>query len=564
MRQKIFATQQMAKELQKEAIAIWRQGNHEEHMEGMEKDPVISLLMTALAYQNYAADNELERLKEEVFEDFSRMLIPYELCHAVPASVLIQTIPEEKVSKVGLDAKNAFLLADNRYNFIPLLHTTVYNVKVSSIVRMDTRRWKVSLAFKEPVSSLGGLSFLVDNPNFKDLNITVNGKPLSLIKPWNHADLPLSECFSIDSMLYNRSLAYDASATWFDMFAQHNKRMFVVDRYQSASLFQRETDKIDLVFEFVGIDEEFSFDKTRLLLNCVMLVNATLRGATLSTSAPIARITGSESTQGESFLHLLRPSSEQIFKDLQFCLRRSATERFNTNSLLKLLHCLLDKFSADYYAFMQVERLKNGMEVSRLFQWLKNLTYYLEETPQAFSSGVYLLMKKEKDTADGMKSLTVNYLTTQGSHVNDVLSKNSIFSVPAGLSMVETRVISEPVPGQDEIQGEDALNSVSRYYLVTGNRLVTPADVKIFCYNEMLRRYNIDSSMIRRMVVKNNIQSERGHSGFETVVDITLIGDVFVKRSFSDKISQAELVLQKMIEVRSATPYPVQVTILID
>lgn len=105
---------------------------------------------------------------------------------------------------------------------------------------------------------------------------------------------------------------------------------------------------------------------------------------------------------------------------------------------------------------------------------------------------------------------------------------------------------------------------MSRFYLVTGNRLVTPADVKIFCYNEMLRRYNIDSSMIRRMVVKNNIQSERGHSGFETVVDITLIGDVFVKRSFSAKISQAELVLQKMIEVRSATPYPVQVTIRID
>ena len=49
MRQKIFATQQMAKELQKEAIAIWSQGIHEEYLEGMEKDPVVSLLMTALA-----------------------------------------------------------------------------------------------------------------------------------------------------------------------------------------------------------------------------------------------------------------------------------------------------------------------------------------------------------------------------------------------------------------------------------------------------------------------------------------------------------------------------------
>ena len=70
MRQKIFGTQQIAKELEKEAIAIWRQGNHDEYLEGIEKDPVISLLMTALAYQEYAADYEMERLKTEVLEDF--------------------------------------------------------------------------------------------------------------------------------------------------------------------------------------------------------------------------------------------------------------------------------------------------------------------------------------------------------------------------------------------------------------------------------------------------------------------------------------------------------------
>ena len=49
MRQKIFGTQQIAKELEKEAIAIWRQGNHDEYLEGIEKDPVISLLMCILS-----------------------------------------------------------------------------------------------------------------------------------------------------------------------------------------------------------------------------------------------------------------------------------------------------------------------------------------------------------------------------------------------------------------------------------------------------------------------------------------------------------------------------------
>lgn len=561
MRQKIYATQEIAQELQKEAIAIWRQGNHEEYLEGIEKDPVISLLMTALAYQDYAADHELERLKSEVMEDFSRMLIPYELCHAVPASVLLQTAVEEKVSKLTIGANQTFALADNKYNFIPLLNTTVYNVTIRSIVRMDARRWKVSLSFKEPVSNLAGLSFLINNPYFKDLNITIGGRPLSLIKPWDYAELPLSSCFSIDAMLYNQSLAFDASATWFDMFAQQNKRLFVVDSFQPNDGRIRETDNLDLVFEFMGIKDEFSFDKSQLLLNCVLLVNATLHGATLSTTSPITRIAGNEGNQTETLLHLLRPSSEQLYKDVEFTVRRAATERFNVNGLLKLLHCLLDKYTTDYYAFMQVERLKNGMDVNRLYQWLKNLTQYIEEVPQSFTSGAYLMMKKGKEGVGETPSLTVNYLTTSGSRVNGALNINSIFNVPAGLSVTGTRVIADPVPGLDEVQGADVMNSLSKYYMVTNNRLVTPADIKIFCYNELLRRYNLDSSLVSRISVRNHIHSERGHSGFETFVDITLVGDMFVKKSFTDKLSQAELVLQKMIEVRSATLYPVQVSI---
>ena len=123
MRQKLFATGQMAKDLQKEAMAIYRQSNNEEYFEGMENDPVISLLMTALAYQEYAADNELSRLKSEVFEDFSRMLIPYDLCHANPASVLVKTSTDDGVNTVQLHAGMSFSLSENRFNFMPLLES---------------------------------------------------------------------------------------------------------------------------------------------------------------------------------------------------------------------------------------------------------------------------------------------------------------------------------------------------------------------------------------------------------------------------------------------------------
>ncbi len=556
MRQKIFGTQQIANELRKEAVAIWRQGNHEEYLEGMENDPVVSLLMTALAYQEYATDYEMARLKAEVLEDFSHMLIPYDLCHAVPASVIVQTATESQVSQVKLTSAQTFNLSENKYSFTPLLNTTVYQVTVKSIARLDARRWKVSLFFKEPISSLTGLSFLVDNPNFKDLNVTIDGRRVSLIKPWDYASLPLADCFSLDTMLYNNSLAYDASATWFDLFAQHNKRLFVVDDYQSEKIIMRETNNLDLVFEFVGINDAFGFDKSQLLLNSVLLVNAELHSATLSHSSSIVRVGGDE--DNGYLLHLLRPSNNQMYRNVKFSVRRVANERFNVNGLLKLLHCLLDKYSSDYYAFMQID--KNGIDAARLYQWLKNLTQYLEKIPQTFSSGVYLMMSRNMEQGEE-QSLMVQYLTTSGGKLNGILTKDSSFNVPTGLSMSETQIVSDPMPGYDEAQGEDVMNSVSKYYMVTGNRLVTPADIKIFCYNELLRRYNLDSSLIQRMSVKNHIRSERGHSGFETVVDIILVNDVFVKRSFLDKITQAELVLQKMIEVRSTAIYPVHVSI---
>lgn len=556
MRQKIYATQQMAEELMKEAIAIWKQGNQAEHLEGIDKDPVVSLLMTALAYQEYIAEGELERLRAEVLDDFAQMLIPYELTHAVPASTIIQTSTEENVAEIELGSQNAFQIGGSGCSFIPLLKTKIFNASVKSIERLDARRWRVTLNFKEPVTSLGGLAFMVENERFKDLEVTLNGRRVELVKPWQYANLPLADCFSIDTQLYNTTLAFDAGATWFDLFAQHNKRMFVVERWQEEPLKQA-NDSLNLIFEFKGIGADFSFDKTKLLLNTTILVNVAQRSVRLSSEKPIAHI-----ASNEQMLHLLRPSADQIFGgNTPFIIRRAATQRFNVNGLLRLLHCIIDKYSTDYYAFMQVERARNGLDGARLYQWLKTLVKYVEEVPGAFTSGMYLMLKKTEGHEED--SLHINYLTTQGSVANSILDGGHITGVPTGLSLTDTRRVGGYLPGHDEVQGADAQHSLSRYFLITGNRLVTPADLKIFCYNEMLLRYNIASSQIKNITVRNNISCDPENCGFETEVLIMLVDDIFVQRSFADKIPQAEIVLQKMMEVRSASMYPIRLKIII-
>ena len=120
------------------------------------------------------------------------------------------------------------------------------------------------------------------------------------------------------------------------------------------------------------------------------------------------------------------------------------------------------------------------------------------------------------------------------------------------------------MPGFDEVQNIDAENTLTRYYLTTNDRIVTPADIKILCYNELVIRFGITNDMITSIRVRTSRRTERNHCGLETQVYISLKNDPYIKRSFQEKIPMTEMLLQKMIEVRSTNILPVQVSIEIN
>ena len=129
------------------------------------------------------------------------------------------------------------------------------------------------------------------------------------------------------------------------------------------------------------------------------------------------------------------------------------------------------------------------------------------------------------------------------------------------LPALSARLLADPMPGFDELQSLDAQNTLARYYLITNDRIVTPADIKVLCYNELAGRFGIMNDMVERIKVRQVQHAERNHCGFETQVFITLKDNPYIRRSFQDKIPMTELTLQKMIEVRSTNVFPVQVTI---
>ena len=570
MKQTLFETKLRADELLKKAIEIWQKSSQSETLEGIENDPVLTLLMTALAYQANELENDFDHMKADVIEEFSHMLTPYEAAHALPATALVETALDDQQEEVELGPQHIFTLSNTKVEFMPLLHTRVLNVAVDSIVRLDGRRWKVTLQFKTPNLDLSGFCFAIKNQNYKDLDISIKGQTLSLLKPWNYSDLPLSPCFSIDNIFYNRSATCQPSPVSLELFAWQNVRMYYIPYYQTHKALPGSRDSVEMIFEFCGINDDFIFDKNNLALNTVILVNAKLNTVTLSAANPIIRVAGFDTqseesyTYGRQFLHVLRPPEDQIFGNVPIEVRRIAADRFNQGSLVKMLQTLLNKYYSDFYAFQNIQDAMNDRVIHGLSEILQRLQTAAKQNNTLSIPGVYLMLQPTENFRQQAISLDINYVTTAGAGINDLLSEDSIFSPPAGFNASATRLVGAPMPGVDEIRDQKTEASLRRYYMTTHDRLVTPADIKQFCYHQLLLHFNIVRDMVKSITINHRQQPGSCHCGYEIVVEIVLMDNSFVKRGFADKIHQAEVLLKGMMNVRSANIYPIQVIISLE
>ena len=554
MKEDIYSTRQRATDLLNEALAIWQKGDHIDQLEGLATDPVFSLLMTALAYRANEMDSEIERLRQDVLDEFARLLMPYEASHAVPATTVVEAELQNDVPELTLTETSIFTLPDSGFTFMPLLRSRLINATINSVIRLDGRRWKVVINFSTPISDLSGLTFAVRDARFKDLKITVNGhQMLPLIKPWNYANLPLQPCFSVAALLYNRAQMYQASLTPLEIYARQNVALFSVAHTGTAHLLPVESDRVELTFDFTGIPTNFVFDKDHIKLNTILLVNAKLSTATLTADKPIVRLAG------EQLMHLLPPASEQLFGKTPVPVRRIGADRFNRAALRRLVNSLSTKFDSDYYAFLQVDNANIKTILTRIQEGLVQLIKSTQNNALVEQPGVYLMLER-KAIANQAVSLDISYLTTSGAALNGNIKPDSQFTSPAGIKSTSVRQIASPIYGIDETDNTESAQTMLRYYMVTNDRIVTPADIKLFCYARLMSLYTIGPDLVDDISVRNRL-TEQSDSGYCIQVSIVLHDNSFIRRTFEDKIPQAEMLLQTMMEIRSNQLYPIYVSI---
>lgn len=561
MTQSLFETRQRAEELMRQAIAIWRQSDRSESLEGIEKDPVFSLLMTALAYQSNEIDNDIERLKNDVAEDIAHMLSPLYPGGAIPATAAVELMPADGVDQCTIDERNGFVLSGTPYKFLPALKTRAINCRIDSVERLDGRRWKLTLKFNNPIYDFSGFAFAIKDLQYRELTLSAGGRELPLISPTDYADMPVTDSLSIDTLLYNRSMTWRSSFAAIDMFARQNVRLYCIRSFKDRGGYA----ELPLIFEFSGIGEGFVFDRSKIALNATILANADISSVSLDRNSPVARISGSLPGSGEAgrqFLHLIRPSDEQIYSGAEIDVRRVAADRFNRAGLVKLLGSLMNKIDSDYYAFYGVKELSDERTLSQLRAILGKLIKAASADGSSIAPGVYVMLRQQGQARGA--SLKLGYVTCSGDEPNKFLDENSSFVPSGGIRADSVRQIAAPTPGFNEPSSDDEQKSYMRYYTATRDRIVTPYDIKIFCYNELFTRYGISSAMVEGISVGHRLQNGSDRRGYEIVAEIRLAAGDFVKRSFTGKISSAETLLQSLLTVRTNGIYPIRVNISID
>lgn len=517
----------------------WEKDNPNAPLYGMERDPLVNLLLTALAYQELQIEADINRFRSGMVDELEEAMLPYHLTKAVPAIVMMSTAkakgnPERCVVGDG----TSFTLRKESFrerttiNFCPLFESNIIGATVTGLEQLPDGRWKLTLAMEDEKADLGGVGFFFKDMAFDNLVMRMGDKEINLIKPWEYDRFPMSPDFSFWSMAYNKSLLFGTNEQWFDLWAEQPMQYYMVEPYDAVVLPQG---TVELILDFVGL-RTTNIGTGNVCINSFPVVNVNKRSFALTPSEPIVKIADDK----DYFLNLVG-QPDIIGEADKFILRRYGCERFGFSELLRLADTLQKRNSTDFYAYQEISALKDGEKMRKLKVLLKDILNDIrgEVMPK---SGVYALLKGD---AQIEVSIPLKALYTDGSRANGVESGSVVLEAPSDFDLGQTCVLTTSMGGRDEVVNTDERRMLSHYYALTNDKLVTRSDLKSFCVKE-LRRYNIG---VNRIEVLNTAEGTRNVVAYVSGVNPELDLSAIAQR------------IQRLIDVHSSGLMSVTVTI---
>ncbi|MDR2010203.1 MAG: hypothetical protein LBQ22_06955 [Bacteroidales bacterium] len=536
--------------IKEEAVKQWETEKNEV-FNGIEDDPVIKLLLQALAYQSYSIENNIKEYKENIITELRDRLIPYHLIKATPSFSIIETKlkKEYEESSIIIDENSFFELAKSKkkYKFFPLFKTKIINAHISNKQINSYDNILIELTSDTGISDLSGVSFYVDSAVPVDISVKYMGQELKIIKPDQYHDFPFSQWFNNDHLLLkNNQHLFGNYNYWQEIFAINNVQMFYIDRYDANEIRIENETQIELEITFYSEDNFFEPENCDIYINCIPVVNVEKKEIKLSHNNPVMPLV----SESEYFLHLLCNKNIEDPEEFinSFVIRHHDVERYNQSKLLTQLRDLLNRYRHDYYAFKDIPGLKNSDRLDELRENFEEISGIINDSNESDYKKPYVILKLNEDISIKNTALNLEYLCTSGELANDIentQTKKEIYFVPANLDKANTRLLLKTSGGKSAVKTDEEKNDIAKYYFLTKDRLVTLSDLKNYCYKELGN--NIKNIDLKR---ENN----------QLLISILLDKSCRIKDDENELKLQA-CILRKKIELRSSNIIPIKIEI---
>ena len=519
----------------------WESNNPNSPFYGLDRDPLVTLLITAMAYQELQIENDIESFRSGMVSELEDTMLPYHLTKANPAITMMSVAKAKgNTSRCIVSENSVFTLQKENFmeriscNFRPLFESNIIGATITSIAPTVNGKWKLTLEVEDEKTTLGGVGFFFRNLDFDEIKMTVGDKDVELINPWEYDRFPMNPDFSFWNLVFNKSLAFGTNEQWFDLWAEQPLQYYMADPYNPIVM---EHGTFELIIDFIGLkNKEVLLDN--VFINSFPVVNVNKRVFSLSPSEPIVKI----ANDNDYFMNLIG-DYDTVEEADKFILRRYGCERFGLSELLRLADTLQKKSNTDFYAYQEISALQDGDKMRKLKILLKDITSHIskEETPK---TGVYALLK-ENATVD--VAIPLKALYTDGAKGNDFEPGASVLAAPNDFDLSGCQVLTRSSGGLDEVINEEEKRMLSQYYALTNDKLVTRSDLKSFCVKEL---YKYDIGGVSRVEIATD------PDGTRTVV-------AFVSQPSSDlDLDSIQQRIQRLIEVHSTGLMPVKVMLV--
>jgi len=481
------------KEIRKNIIDQWAKTGY--HVSGMENDPVINLFISAISFQAFHLQKNINQFEEKTIHELLNRTVPFHLIKPIPAFSIIETGLKPDCNEKIMDETCSFEFINQKkqkISFTPLLNTKVINAKLSMVEHLKDNVWTIDLQSPEPLESLSGLSIYIDTQEAIEIeSIKYQNRVLPLIKPSHFNEFPFSGWFTNAHLFLDKNYyLFGTYDYWKELFLTHSSKLYYIGEYGKEIATKGETIfKLEITFNSPVNSNNI------LKINCIPIVNVEKKEITLDERNPVKDL----SSETEDFLIFLYDKNFE--KDMDnILIRQHGVERYNSAQLFEQLQEMLYRYYADYYAFQSIKDLSASDKLDVLKDIMddfKGMVSKMED--KMVSEHFYALLK---NTNNEVKRVDLKYITTCGAAGNEIKPYSKPVKAPVVCDTNKTSLLMETKGGRNSVKDKIQKEAIAKYYFQTKDRLVTPSDITVFinsfCFNEGILGNEIENISVNR------------------------------------------------------------------